>query len=314
MARVSFGVSLGGSFPQGVPPAQRLLDAARDAEAAGYDGLWSGDHVMMHSPIVECATLLSAFAAVTSRVRLGSAVYLLPLRHPTNIAKLFAGVDYLSNGRLEFGIGVGGEYAKEFEAVGVPHGERGARTDEALDAIVRLWSEPRVSFEGRFFRFRDVALEPAPVQRPRPPIWVGGRSDAALARTARAGDGWLAYMATADRIRSSMARIRDLAGARGRRGEDVRGGLLVFGYVGARDEARRRVVADLSARYNQPFDKLVDRYCAFGPPADCAESIGRFLDAGVDNLVVKFTCAPDEQIDQQRAFAEAVLPLLRSRG
>ena len=219
MPPATFGVSLGGSFPQGVPPAQRLLEAARDAEAAGYDGLWSGDHVMMHSPIVECVSLLSAFAAVTSRVRLGSGVYLLPLRHPTNIAKMFAGVDYVSGGRLEFGIGVGGEYAKEFEAVGVPHGERGARTDEALDVITRLWSEPRVTFEGRFFRFRDVALEPAPVQRPRPPIWVGGRSDAALARTARAGDGWLAYMATAERIRAGMAKIAELAEARGRRAD-----------------------------------------------------------------------------------------------
>jgi probable F420-dependent oxidoreductase len=307
--RVAFGVSIGGSFPQGVPPASRLLDAARAAEAAGFDSIWSGDHVMMYSPIVECVSLLSAFAAVTSRVRLGSGVYLLPLRHPANIAKMFAGIDYLSNGRLIFGVGVGGEYAKEFEAVGVPRAERGARTDEALEVIRRLWREPSVSFDGRFFRFRDVALAPPPVQRPGPPIWVGGRSDAALARTARFGDGWLAYMATAERIRAGMAKIAHFADAGGRSGADVAAGLLIFAYVGEREDARRRVVADLTARYNQPFDALADRYCAFGRPADCAAAVGRFIDAGVRHLVVKFTCTPEEQIDQQRVFAEEVAPL-----
>jgi alkanesulfonate monooxygenase SsuD/methylene tetrahydromethanopterin reductase-like flavin-dependent oxidoreductase (luciferase family) len=206
---------------------------------------------------------------------------------------------------------VGGEYAKEFEAAGVPRHERGARTDEALAVIERLWTGDRVSFDGRFFRFTDVRLEPPPVQRPRPPIWVGGRSEAALRRAARAGDGWLAYMATVERIRAGMARIGQLAAASGRDPAAVGCGLLLFAHVGAREAARRRVIDDLSARYNQPFDALVDRYCAFGPPSACAEAIGRFLDAGVTTLVVKFTCSPDEQLDQQRVFAESVLPLLR---
>lgn len=305
------GVSLGGSFPQGVPPAAARLEAARQAEAAGYDALWSGDHVMMHSPIVECVTLLSAFAAVTSRVALGTAVYLLPLRPPAVIAKTFAGLDHVSGGRLHFGVGVGGEFAREFEAVGVPLRERGARTDEALEVILRLWTEPRVTFSGRFTRFTDVALEPRPLQRPHPPIWVGGRSEAALRRTARFGRGWLAYMATPERIRTGLARIRELAAAAGRDPAAIEGGLLLFAFVGRdREAARKRVIADLSERYQQPFDTLVDRYCAFGTAARCAERIAAFREAGVTNLVLKFTCAPAEQLDQQAAFAE-VLPLLR---
>ena len=306
------GISLGGSVPQGVPSPDTLMTAARRAEACGYDALWCGDHVMMYSPIIEAVTLLAAFAGVTERVKLGTGVYLLPLRHPTVVAKLFAGLDYVSNGRLIFGVGVGGEFPKEFEACGVPVSERGSRTDEGLEIVRRLWAEPVVTFEGRHYRFRDITLTPPPIQRPHPPIWLGGRSDAAVRRTARFGDGWLAYMATPQRIRDSMDRIRERAAQQGRDPASVAAGLLLFVHVASdRETARRRIVDDLTARYNQPFEPLVDRYCAFGTAADCAATIGGFLEVGVSNLVLKFTCTPAEQLDQQAAFAERVLPLIR---
>lgn len=169
------GVSLGGSVPQGVPTPHTLMAAARHAEQSGYDALWCGDHVMMYSPIIEAVTLLAAFAGVTERVKLGTGVYLLPLRHPVIVAKLFAGLDYVSGGRLVFGVGVGGEFPKEFEACGVPIGERGSRTNEGLEIVRRLWSGSSVTFEGHHYRFRDVVLAPPPIQRPHPPIWLGGR-------------------------------------------------------------------------------------------------------------------------------------------
>jgi probable F420-dependent oxidoreductase len=307
------GVGLGGAHPQGVPAPATLIAAARHAEAAGYDAIWCGDHVMMYSPITEPATLLSAFASVTTRVALGTAVYLLPLRHPVIAAKLFAGVDYVSNGRLIFGVGVGGEYPREFEACGVPVKERGSRTDEALEIVRRLWTETGVTFEGRYYRVQDVTLAPPPVQRPHPPIWIGGRSDAALRRTARAGSGWLAYMASPRRIRESMDRVRGFAADAGRDGSGIAAGLLLFAHVAAdRAAARARVLADLAGRYHQSFETLVDRYCAFGSPAQCAETIAPFVDAGVRNIAIKFTCTPAEQTDQQAAFAEAVMPALRA--
>lgn len=310
-ARTMVGVSLGGSFPQGVPAPGVLLDAARHAEASGFDAIWSGDHVMMHSPIVDGVTLLSAIAAVTTRVRLGTAVYLLPLRHPVVVAKTFAGLDYLSGGRLVFGVGVGGEYAKEFAACSVPVAERGSRTDEGLEIVRRLWTERNVSVRGRHWQFEGVTLEPPPVQRPHPPIWVGGRSTAALRRTARFADGWLAYMVTPVRLRESLAEIRALAAAGGRDPGAIAGGLLLFVHVSdGREASRTRVVADLSARYNQPFEKLVDRYCAFGTPDQCAETVTAFAGAGASNVVVKFTCRPEEQLEQQQRFADGVLPLL----
>jgi len=309
---LTVGISVGGSIPQGVPSANTLFTAVRQAEAAGYDAIWTGDHIMMYTPILDSVTLLAAFAGITERVKLGTAVYLLPLRHPVATAKLFAGLDFVSGGRLLFGVGVGGEFAKEFEAVGVAVKERGSRTDEGIEIIKRLWTETHVTHEGRHFKFRDVTIAPSPIGPP--PIWIGGRSDAALRRTARFADGWLGYMASAGRIQESMEKIQGQAGEFGRRPEDIAGGLLLFLYGGPDTSiARKRVVDDLSTRYNQPFEKIVDSYCAYGTPADCAAQIEKFLDAGVTTLVVKFTCRPDEQLDQQAAFAETVLPLLRAR-
>ncbi len=309
---LSVGVSLGGAVTQGMPTVASQIAAARHAERSGFDTLWCGDHLMMYRPFLEPVTLLSAFAAVTEHVKIGTAVYLLPLRHPLAVAKLFAGLDYVSSGRLIFGVGVGGEFAKEFEASGVPIGERGSRTDEALDVLCRLWSGTDVTFEGRHYRFGNVTVAPAPVQQPHPPIWVGGRSDAALRRAARFADCWLAYMATPRRVQEGMEGVARHAAQQGRDPAGIAAGLFLFVHVGAdRETARRRVVDDLGARYNQSFEKLVDAYCAFGTPAECAATTQRFLDAGVAHLVLKFTCAPDEQLDQQAAFAEQVLPLLR---
>src|SRR5262249_56625510 len=126
-------------------------------------------------------TLLATYAGITRLLRLGSAVYLLALRHPTVAAKVTSTLDAVSGGRLIFGVGVGGENPKEFEACGVPHAERGARVTEGIDVVRALWRDSPATFKGRFTQFEGVSIDPKPVQRPAPPIWIGGRSDAPLA-------------------------------------------------------------------------------------------------------------------------------------
>src|SRR5215510_6985189 len=164
----------------------------------------------------ESLTLLATYIPITTRIRLGSAVYLLALRTPAIAAKMTATLDVLSGGRLIFGVGVGGENPKEFEVCGVPHKERGARVTEAIDVVRALWRDTPASFQGRFTRFDGVSIDPKPVQRPAPPIWIGGRSDAALIRAARQGDGWFSYVVHAERYAQSVARIREEAGRAGR--------------------------------------------------------------------------------------------------
>src|SRR5215813_12842496 len=149
---------------------QRL---ARSVEGAGFDSIWVGDHVSFYVPILESLTLLSFVAAVTDRVRLGTGVYLLPLRHPTTTAKVAATLDLLSGGRLVLGVGVGGEFPPEFRACGVPVAERGSRANEAIGLLRRLWTESGVTHEGRHFQIGPVSIDPKPVQAGGPPILVG---------------------------------------------------------------------------------------------------------------------------------------------
>ena len=228
MALDMIGVSLSGSFPQGMPAIDQMIDNAKRAERLGYDAIWSGDHIIMHNPIMDVMTVLATYAAVTERVKIGTAVYLIPLRHPIAIAKQVTSLDLLSHGRFIFGVGVGGEIQREFDAVEVPVRERGRRTDEGLEIITRVLSEDHVTFEGNHFQIHDVTLAPRPHQKPYPPIWVGGRSDAAIRRTARYASGWLGYLVSPARLQEAMEKIREWAPTYGRNPADIQGGMLLF--------------------------------------------------------------------------------------
>lgn len=306
------GVSLSGSFPQGVPAIAEMMANARRVEQLGFDAIWSGDHLIMHSPILDVMTVLASYAAVTTRVKLGTAVYLLPLRHPIATAKQVASLDLLSGGRLLFGVGVGGEIAREFDAVGVPVTERGRRTDEALEIITRVLSQEHVTYTGRHYHIQDVTLLPRPQQQPYPPIWIGGRSDAALRRTARYADGWLGYLVSSSRLREAMQKLQDMAPTYGRQPESIQGGMLLFTAI-ARDyeTAKQMAIANLSRRYNQPFDTLVDRYCVLGTPEQCLEKIQAYRDAGMSNLAFSFTCPAEHTTEQIAWCAAELLPHLR---
>ncbi len=312
MALDMIGVSLSGSFPQGMPAIDQMIDNAKRAERLGYDAIWSGDHIIMHNPIMDVMTVLATYAAVTERVKIGTAVYLIPLRHPIAIAKQVTSLDLLSHGRFIFGAGVGGEIQREFDAVEVPVRERGRRTDEGLEIITRVLSEDHVTFEGNHFQIHDVTLAPRPHQKPYPPIWVGGRSDAAIRRTARYASGWLGYLVSPARLQEAMEKIREWAPTYGRNPADIQGGMLLFTAVAKDYETGKQMAIDnLSRRYNQPFEHLVDRYCAFGTPEQCLEKIQQFLDAGMTNLALNFTCTAEQVPEQLERCASDLLPQLR---
>lgn len=311
MSLDSVGIALTPSFHRGAPVPADLLAAARLAEERGFDAIWSGDHVLMHNPMLDSIVVLASYAAVTERIRIGTSVYLMPLRHPVITAKQIASLDVLSGGRFVFGVGVGGEVAREFAAVEVPVRERGSRTDEALEIVTRLLAGERLDFEGRHFQLRDVLLEPLPTQRPRPPIWVGGRSEAALRRTLRFGDGWLGYLVSPRRMAEALEQLRERAGEHGRKPAELATGLFVFVALDEdRESARRRAVSDLTELYRQPFESAVDRYCAFGTPEQAAEHLQQYVDAGISNLVISPLCSPDRMAEQIELLAGELLPAL----
>lgn len=192
---------------------ETLTRRARRAEQAGFESLWVGDHIALpddqdgRRPRLEVVVAISHLAAVTSRVRLVFGVLVLPQRQPVLLARQLSSIDHLSGGRLGVGIGVG-YVERELGAMGVTMAERGARTDEYLAAMKVLWTEPEPSFEGRFVSFAGVHQEPRPVQRPHPPIIVGGASDAALRRAAHAASGWYGVFLDLDETAEALARLR----------------------------------------------------------------------------------------------------------
>jgi len=291
------------------PPAEQF-ELVRRVEALGFESVWTGDHVSFHNPMYESLTLLATYIPITTRIRLGTAVYLLALRTPAIAAKITSTLDALSGGRLIFGVGVGGENPKEFEVVGVPHGERGVRVTEGIDVVRTLWRDTPASFHGRFTRFDGVSLDPKPVQKPGPPIWIGGRSDAALTRAGRQGDGWVSYVVQPERFAQSVAKIRAAAG--GRSLDHFAFAHLGFITVGRDWESAKKVWADaLTKRYAQDFEPLARKYGIIGTPADCAEQLARFEAAGCNYLIANPIGDAKDERDQVERIAAEVLPLLR---
>ena len=311
MPAIRFGASP--STPTLRPPAEQFA-LVRRIEEWGFESVWAGDHVSFHNPIFESLTLLASYIGITSRIKLATGVYLLALRSPAVAAKMTATLDALSGGRLIFGVGVGGENPKEFEACGVPHRERGARVTEGIDVVRTLWRDTPASFQGRFTRFERVSIDPKPVQEPGPPIWIGGRSEAALTRAARQGDGWISYVVHAERYRQSVSRIREMAAGAGRALDGFVNAHLAFITIGADyEKARETWVRLLSKRYAQDFGPLAGRYGIIGTAAQCAEQLERFIEAGCTYFVMNAICDNDDTERQFEQIAAEVLPRFATR-
>ena len=294
------------------PPEEQLALVQR-VEQLGFDSVWTGDHVSFHNPLYESLTLLASYAPITRRIRLGTAVYLLALRSPAVAAKITATLDVLSGGRLIFGVGVGGENPKEFELCGVPHAERGARVTEGIDVVRALWREAPATFHGRFSRFEGVSIDPKPVQK-LPPIWVGGRSDAALVRAGSQGDGWVSYVVQPERYARSLEKIREAAHAAGRSLTGFTGAHLAFITVGRDYErARKTWVSVLSRRYAQDFEPLANKYGVIGTPEQCAAQLAAFRDAGCTYFLLSAIGDPRDEREQLETIAAEILPRLRAR-
>jgi len=281
-------------------------------DRAGYDSLWVGDHISFPLPILDPLLQLAQAAVVSRRLQLGTGVYLLPMRHPTAVAKQVATIDHLTEGRFIFGVGVGGEFPKEYEACGVPIAERGARLTESIEVMRALWRGEPVSYAGRFFRFDGVAMQPPPRQPGGPPIWCGGRSDAALARVGRMTDGWISYVVTPDMFAQGLAKIEVAAAEAGRRfaGGFGTAHLLFVRIDDTYEKALEAATISLSQRYAMDFRKAAQRYCALGPADQIVESIRRFHAAGVRHVILDLVGPYSERDRQIERFAAEGLPLL----
>jgi probable F420-dependent oxidoreductase len=278
---VKFGIALARLHPA------FHVAAALEAERLGFESVWLSEHLVLpvemsgsphpgeHSaplppttPVFDAFAYLAFLAAKASRLRLGTNVYLLGLRHPFAAARAVATLDVLSAGRVELGIGAGW-LREEWTAAGLDPRTRGRRLDEALAVCKRLWSEPVVEHRGEFFDFGPVAFEPKPVQKPWPPIHVGGESEAALRRAAFAADGWYGLEHDLASAAARVRRLRELRREAGREGE--------------------RFEVTLSGRLREPDD------------------VKRREDAGIDRLVVSPWRRSSEALEGLRRYADLAM-------
>ena len=301
--RIRFGAAA-------IPEPDRDWLAA--VERLPVDSVWQGGHVLPPSATGEAVTRLALMTAWTERVRVGTAVLMLPLYHPVVVAKQLADLDSRSGGRVCVGVGVGGEFPAEFAAVGVPVAERGARTDEAMGVLRALWRGDPVTHHGRYFSFDDVLLRPvAGAPRPGgPPLLVSGRKEPAMRRAARLGDGWLPYLLSPQAYARSVAAITAEAQAVGR---DLTGfEWAAYLYCSVRrdgDRARDDVAAFLGRAYGGKPAALLDRVAPAGTPEQVAARLQEYVDAGVRHFVIAPTAA-DDTLEVVTLAAQEVLPRL----
>jgi probable F420-dependent oxidoreductase len=293
-----------------LPQIDELVRLVELVDRCGYDALWVGDHIAFAVPILDPLQQLAQAAVVSRRLTLATGVYLLPLRHPAAVAKQVVTLDHLTEGRLIFSVGVGGEFPKEYEACGVPLGERGARLTESIAVLRELWTDEAVSHNGRFFSFAGVRMWPPPRQAGGPPIWCGGRSEAALHRMGRLADGWLSFVVTPEIYAARPAKIA-LAAA-GRKMTRFGTGHLLFTRLDDTYEKALDIATETSsARYAMDFRQAARRYAALGSAAHVAERIREFHAAGARHVSIDLLGSHAERPTQIERFAPEVLSLLK---
>ncbi len=280
----------------------------RLVEDLGFDYLALGEHLMFHVPVPNAIVGLSFAAACTTKIALLSAVTLVPLYPPALLAKMTASLDVVSNGRFNLGVGVGGENPTEFDAVGIPVGERGARTDEALEVITALWSGEKVNYDGRFTNFSGGRIRPVPVAKPRPPIWIAGRSEAAARRAARFGDVWMPYLYSPEQLAASVTLVRAASEERGREQPPPASVCCFLSAYTDGTRARREVTEVVGSTYEQDFSSIGARYLIAGTPGECAKRLREYVDAGVQGAIFILACAHDEFATMARRLREEVIP------
>ncbi len=305
MGNIEFGTAL--------PTTDNIGEFAQRAEHLGFDLLGCGEHVMFHGPVANTFISLSVAAGATQKIKLLSSIVLLPLYPAALVAKMGAALDVASHGRYNFGVGIGGEFPKEFEACGVPVKQRGSRTNEALEVITRLWTEEKVSFEGKYTTLNEVSIEPAPVQKPRPPIWVAGRKEPAMKRTAKYADGWLPYMYTPDQLHDSIEKIKSLRKEYGRDVESFQPGVFIFTATHSDGDKGREMAANrLGKQYAQDFSKLIGKYALAGTPEECRKRLQEYIDAGAKTVILPSACPTDYIDENTRLIGEEIIPAFQS--
>jgi probable F420-dependent oxidoreductase len=308
--RMDYGVHLPLiGFGERPPSLGHLMQYARTAERLGFAALSVNDHLLFPRPWLDGPTALSSVLAATGQMDLVTTVALPVVRGPVALAKSMAAIDILSGGRLVVGVGPGSS-ARDYAAVSVPFEERWKRLDEAVETLRALWHEDGPPFTGNFYSTEGIALEPRPLRRPGPPVWIGSwGSEAGLRRTARLGDGWLAsaYNTTPEAFADARSRLAEHLRAAGKDPDRFPNAIatMFFHVTEDRAEADRICQDILAPTLRRPAEQLRQRLL-LGSAEECAEKLAAYRSAGVQRIML---WPVQDEPGQLEAFREQVVPL-----
>ena len=295
-----------------MPDAQGLIDFGIRVEQLGYESVWVWDHILLgvdpYFPILDSLSVLTAVAARTETIRLGTGVLVLPSRNPVVLAKQLSSIDQISNGRLTLGL-ASGWYRREFNAIGVPFNKRGNIMDQSLEILTRLWQEDSVTGSYPPYDLSEAVLSPKPVQKPRPPILIGGYVDRVLKRAGVAGDGWLTYYYTAEGFVKSWDKVRFFAKEAGKDPDTLKSINQLPIYVGkSRDDVEGPMLTWLNTEWDFASwsDSTTDS-AILGTVDECIEQLQAHLKAGVHQITLVPYRFDMEQIE---LIAAEILPEL----
>jgi probable F420-dependent oxidoreductase len=278
------------------------------AEALGFESAWTSEQVLGPAPVLGPVETMTYAAACTERLRLGCAVFVLPLHNPVHLAKSLSSLDQISRGRLEVGVSTGGP-SRPFAAFDADRASFVARFTEGLALMNVLWTEPRFDFDGRFWRLEGASMEPKPFQKPRPPVWFGAAGPNSLRRAVRLGDGFIgAGSTTTAQFAEHVKVVRDALAESGRDPSGYRIAKRVYLAVDDDPErGRRRVEAALDRYYGGPPGRL-GSVAVCGPPAVVVKGLREVAEAGAEMILLNPMFDDAEQMER---LAAEVVPALR---
>jgi len=338
--KIAFGIRVPNSGPLASP--QSIATAAKEAEALGFHSIWVHDHLTWTEEIhrthissgsdaalktnekpdfYEAVTTLSYLAGLVDSVRIGIACLMLPCRNPIYAAKQMATLDVLSGGRLDLGVGIGSPAtikSREYEVIGVDRRVRGKICDDYIRAMKAVWTSHPSFYEGRFVNFRDAEIFPKPLQKPHPPLWVGGWTEAAMKRTAMLGDAWLPAWLTPEDIGSRYRQLKEMARQFGRDGEAIHLGIEVYASIDedsskAKTNALGTFQASRGTYERQMTLEYLESVSLIGSPGEIRDQIRAYTAAGVSHFEIKFIYPTMERhLEMMRLFSEQVLRKLSS--
>jgi probable F420-dependent oxidoreductase len=303
-----FAISIPQGYPDGTFDPAAFAAYLLRAEALGFESAWAMEQTFGATPRLNALETLTFAAACPTRLRLGCSVWISPLHQPAQLAKSLSTLDQLSGGRLEIGFGSGGQY-RMFSAFGLSGDHLITRFTEGIEVMKALWTEPEVTFDGRFYQLRGATMEPKPVQKPYPPIWLGGGAPAAVRRAPRLGGGFFGAgsSTTADFAEQVKVLRRSIADDGG---DPTSFPVAKRIYIAVDDDAERartRMADALIGVYGEPFGSKLMPVTVTGPPAACVRGIREVADAGAELILLT---ALFDETEQMERFAAEIIPHL----